>query len=71
MQSTAEKGAATMPERRAEPTIGRGDTPHPVLRKRIGSTTYLVAVRFSETSKETMQDKILRLIEREVSENDA
>ena len=47
-----------MPERRAEPVT---------LRKRIGSTTYLVTVRFSETSKETMQDKLLRLIEREVS----
>ncbi|MDR2089971.1 MAG: transposon-encoded TnpW family protein [Clostridiales Family XIII bacterium] len=27
------------------------------------------AVRFSETSKETLEDKILRLIEREVSGN--
>ena len=33
--------------------------------KRIGSTNYEVSVYFSNTSKETMEDKILRLIERE------
>jgi hypothetical protein len=37
------------------------------LRKRVGSATYAVSVRFSQTSRETMQDKILRLIEREVT----
>jgi len=37
--------------------------------KRIGSTTYVVAVHFSRTSKETMQDKVLRLIESEVRES--
>ena len=36
-----------------------------ILLKRIGSTTYKVTVRFSGTSKETMEDKLLRLIERE------
>jgi len=36
------------------------------LRERVGSTTYVVSVRFSQTSRETMQDKVLRLIEREV-----
>ena len=35
------------------------------LLKRIGSTNYEVSVFFSNTSKETMEDKILRLIERE------
>jgi hypothetical protein len=34
--------------------------------KRIGSTDYIVTVRFSETLKETLEDKILRLIAREV-----
>lgn len=33
--------------------------------RRIGSTTYLVTVRFSEKSRETFEDKILRLIEKE------
>jgi hypothetical protein len=39
------------------------------LQKRIGSTTYVVSVRFSATSTETLEDKILRLIEREVRNN--
>lgn len=33
--------------------------------RRIGSTTYLVSVRFSGKGKETFEDKILRLIEKE------
>jgi len=37
-----------------------------MLQKRIGATTYVVSVRFSQTSRETMQDKVLRLIESEV-----
>ena len=36
------------------------------LRKRIGSTTFVVNVRFSDKATETLEDKILRLIEREV-----
>ena len=40
--------------------------PRPVtMLKRIGSTTYEVAVHFSATSKETMNDKISRLIKNE------
>ena len=39
--------------------------PHKFLRW-IGSTNYEVSVRFSETSKETLEDKIFRLMEREV-----
>jgi hypothetical protein len=35
------------------------------LRERIGSTTYEVSIHFSETSKESMEDKILRLVEGE------
>jgi len=37
--------------------------------KRIGSTTFIVAVHQSKTSRETAQDKIKRLIEREVRES--
>ena len=40
----------------------------PYFVKRIGSTTYKVSVHFSKTSKETMNDKILRLIEREAQQ---
>jgi hypothetical protein len=33
--------------------------------KRLGSTLYVVNVHFSETSKETMNDKIMRLVKNE------
>ena len=36
-----------------------------VFTKRIGSTNYRVSVHFSDTSRETMSDKILRLIRNE------
>jgi hypothetical protein len=35
--------------------------------RRIGNTTYKVNVHFSRTSKETMNDKIMRLIKNEAS----
>jgi hypothetical protein len=35
------------------------------LTKRIGSTAYKVTVHFSRTSKETISDKLIRLIARE------
>jgi hypothetical protein len=64
-KSTADIGAATtVRNAEREPTIKCGDTPHPVLLKRIDRTVYTVAVHFSQTSKETLQDKLLRLIER-------
>ena len=39
------------------------------MQKRVGSTTYVVSVRFCENAKETLEQKMLRLIEQEV-END-
>ena len=60
MTTTATKSAASM--------LGKDTEAEPVmLQRRIGSTTYVVSVRFSQTSRETMQDKVLRLIESEVS----
>lgn len=38
-----------------------------VFTKRIGSTTYRVSVHFSKTSRETVNDKILRLIKNEAA----
>jgi hypothetical protein len=38
----------------------------PKFKKRIGSTVYDVSVRFSTTSNETIEDKILHLVESEV-----
>jgi len=45
-------------------TISPPDKPV-IMLKRIGSTTYQVAVHFSKTSHETMSDKISRIIQRE------
>ncbi|MCL2004097.1 MAG: transposon-encoded TnpW family protein [Oscillospiraceae bacterium] len=49
--------AATTVSREREPLM---------LQKRIGSTMFTVNVRFSDTGAETLEDKIFRLIEREV-----
>ena len=36
------------------------------VKKKIGNTTYEVVVHFSETSKETMEDKIKRMMKNDV-----
>ncbi len=38
----------------------------PALVKKIGRTTYIVKIHFSETSKETMSDKIKRMLKNEI-----
>jgi len=38
-----------------------------IMLRRIGSTTYKIAVHFSQTSKETVSDKISRMIHNEIS----
>ena len=38
----------------------------PTSRRNIGKTTYIVRVHFSETAKETMEDKIKRMLREEV-----
>ena len=40
--------------------------PCPTVRKQIGKTTYIVRVHFRETPKETMEDKIKRMLREEV-----
>ena len=42
-----------------------------IIRKAIRSTVYEVAVHFSQTSRETLKDKILRLIRNEVRHKQA
>ena len=42
-----------------------------IIYRRIGSTTYKVRVHFSGTAQETINDKILRLIQREAVTNGA
>ena len=41
----------------------------PRFEKRIGSTVYRVTVHFSQTSTESLEDKLLRLMESEVRES--
>jgi len=38
----------------------------PTMRKTIGGMTYIVKAHFSETSRETMSDKICRMIKRDI-----
>ena len=45
-----------------EQNVSQNDNQQPCFRKVIGNTTYVVRVHFSETSKETLRDKIKRLI---------
>ena len=52
-----------MPASTADKTVERTDKPLRIT-KRIGSTTYKVSVHFSRTSRETMDDKLIRLIEK-------
>jgi hypothetical protein len=40
--------------------------PQQVLRRRIGTTDYMVTVRFSSNTKEPLEQKLLRLMESEV-----
>ena len=40
----------------------------PALVKTIGKTTYKVRVHFSDTSNETLKDKIMRMLKNEMSQ---
>lgn len=55
-------------EMTAAPQTGAGQKDAPALVKKIGKTTYVVRVHFSETSKETMSDKIKRILKNEVEQ---
>lgn len=46
-------------------TTARAENP-PALVKKIGRTTYIVRIHFSETSTETMNDKIKRMLKNEI-----
>ena len=41
-------------------------TPCPTVRKQINGTTYIVRVHFNENARETMEDKIKRMLREEV-----
>jgi hypothetical protein len=62
---------ATTVRKDAAQTAEREFEREPVkLQKRIGSTTYIVNVRVSDSATETMEQKLLRIIEREVQFDD-
>lgn len=44
------------------------EAPRPDLVKTIGGTTFDIHIHFSETSKETFTDKVLRLIQNDVTD---
>ena len=61
---------AIVPVKGASAAATMGETAHaePVkLRRRIGSTIYTLTIRFSESATETAEEKVRRIIEREVS----
>jgi len=51
----------------AVPLTVQGDE-RPALVKKIGKTTYRVTIHFSATSRETMSDKIKRMLRNEISQ---
>jgi hypothetical protein len=59
MTATAVKGEAATARKTAEREPA-------IFVERIGSTEFQISVRFSATSKETLKQKLLRLIESEV-----
>ena len=52
----------------ADTTPARAPEDAPALVKKIGKTTYKVRVHFSQTSNETMKDKIMRMLKNEMSQ---
>ena len=68
MTTTTAKVSRPSQDKGAAKTAAQTSEREPLmLRKRIGSTEYLVNVRYNPTATETLEDIILRLIEREVS----
>jgi hypothetical protein len=60
MQTSTQPQAETV---KLEPPPNTAGT----LTRRIGSTTYRVRVHYSQTSKETMNDKIVRMMKNEAA----
>ncbi len=55
-----------MNEEKKNNTTQTTDQTAPVLVRRIGKTTYMVGIHFSQTSRETMDDKVLRLMKNDI-----
>ena len=70
---TADTTPARAPEeartmQTADTTPARAPEDAPALVKKIGKTTYKVRVHFSQTSTETMSDKIKRMLKNEIQQ---
>ena len=52
----------------ADTTATDGAENPPALVKKIGRTTYIVRIHFSETSTATMSDKIKRMLKNEIQQ---
>ena len=52
----------------ADTTPARAPENTPAMIKKIGKTTYKVHVHFSQTSTETMSDKIKRMLKNEIQQ---
>ena len=52
----------------ADTTPARAPEDAPALVKKIGKTTYKIHVHFSNTSTETMSDKIKRMLKKEIQQ---
>lgn len=57
---------ATLPEQQLQPMAQTEEPDVPTFRRTIGGTTYIVRVHFSKTSKETLADKVKRMLVEEV-----
>ena len=65
-RSAMSEGSCTM--QIANTTPARSPEDIPALVKKIGKTTYKVRVHFSDTSNETLKDKIMRMLKNEMSQ---
>ena len=59
---------SAMSEETRTTTTTRAPEDAPALVKKIGKTTYKVRVHFSQTSTETMSDKIKRMLKNEIQQ---
>ena len=65
-RSAMSEETRTMQTADTAPTRAPEDAP--ALVKKIGKTTYKVRVHFSDSSNETMKDKIMRMLKNEMSQ---
>ena len=64
-QISESEGGEPMPNNTIYP---RTQTGYPLLAIRIGNTTYMVSIHFKDTAKETLDDKLKRLICKDIQQ---